>query len=57
MLENGLDKKTVNTMCLYILPGVVAESPFYNFIKSDIVGSLPDREVACSVSDLQSLNF
>ena len=27
MLENGLYKKTETTICLYILPGVVAEGP------------------------------
>ena len=32
MLENGLWKKTDTTICLYILPGVVAEGPFYHSV-------------------------
>ena len=35
MLENGLYKKTDTTICLYILPGVVAKGPFYHSVNSD----------------------
>ena len=36
MLENGLYKKTDTTICLYTLPGVVAEGPFYHSVNSDL---------------------
>ena len=35
MLKNGLYKKTDTTICLFILPGVVAEGPFYHSVNSD----------------------
>ena len=35
MLENALYKKTDTTICLYILPGVVVEGPFYHSVNSD----------------------
>ena len=31
----AVQKKTDTTMCLYILPGVVAEGPFYHSVNSD----------------------